>query len=71
MASEETAAASYCQPLEQVLQALGTDARNGLGEDEGRARIRQHGPNELAAEKRSPHGGRFSRSSRMSSSSSS
>jgi len=54
MASDETAAASYRRPWEQVLRALGTDARNGLGEDAARARLRQHGPNELAAERRIP-----------------
>src|SRR6185312_14648195 len=54
MASDETAAASYRQPWEQVLRALGTDARNGLGEDAARGRLREHGPNELAAERRIP-----------------
>jgi len=54
MASDETAAASYRQPLEQVLRALATDARKGLGEDEARARLERHGPNQLATDRRIP-----------------
>ena len=41
---------AYQQPLEQVVAALGTDARIGLSHDEARARLEQHGRNELAAE---------------------
>ncbi len=41
---------AYQQPFEQVVAALGTDARSGLSHDEARARLEQHGRNELAAE---------------------
>jgi Ca2+-transporting ATPase len=41
---------SYQQPVDEVLKALGT-SRNGLSQDEARARLKRYGPNELAAEK--------------------
>ena len=44
----------YRQPVDEVLAALGTDARGGLGEEEARRRLERHGRNELAAEKPTP-----------------
>jgi Ca2+-transporting ATPase len=41
-------AAAYRMPVDDVLAALGTDARRGLGEEEARARLERHGKNELA-----------------------
>jgi Ca2+-transporting ATPase len=40
----------YRQPAEQVLAALGISRDGGLSETEARARLEQHGPNELTAE---------------------
>jgi Ca2+-transporting ATPase len=42
---------AYQQPFEQILAALHTDAQRGLSEVEARARLKQHGRNELTAEK--------------------
>jgi Ca2+-transporting ATPase len=41
---------AYRQPVEEVLAALGTDARRGLSEDEARRRRERYGPNELTAD---------------------
>ena len=41
-------------PVAQVLQALDTDAREGLSPDEAAARLRQFGPNRLELEAPSP-----------------
>lgn len=49
-----TQAAPYQQPVDEVLAALGTDARQGLSEAEARARLERFGPNELTAEKPVP-----------------
>src|SRR5690242_3866363 len=42
------------QSVEEVLAALGTDARAGLSQAEARARLQRYGRNELQAEKRTP-----------------
>lgn len=44
-------AVPYQQDVDQVLTALGADARNGLTEKEARARLDHYGKNELTAEK--------------------
>ncbi len=44
----------YQQSINEVLAALGTDARRGLSESEARARLGRYGKNELAAEKPIP-----------------
>jgi P-type Ca2+ transporter type 2C len=41
---------AYQKPFEQVLAALGTDARRGLSDGEARARLGRHGRNELTAD---------------------
>jgi P-type Ca2+ transporter type 2C len=41
---------AYQQPFELVVAALGSDTRRGLSQDEARARLEQHGRNELAAD---------------------
>ena len=41
---------AYRQPVEEVLAALGTDARRGLSEGEARRRRERYGPNELTAD---------------------
>jgi P-type Ca2+ transporter type 2C len=46
--------ASYRQPVDAVLAALGTDARLGLSEGEARVRLERYGKNELTAEKPVP-----------------
>ena len=43
-------AASYQQPAEAVIAALGGDAEHGLTTEEARRRLTQYGPNELQAE---------------------
>ena len=45
---------AYQQPVDEVLAALGTDARRGLSEGEARARLERYGKNELTAEKPVP-----------------
>jgi len=50
--SERTEA--YQQTIDEVLTALGTDARRGLSEVEARARLERYGRNELIAEKPIP-----------------
>ena len=45
---------AYQRPFEEVLAALGTDARRGLSEDEARARIERYGRNELTADQPVP-----------------
>ena len=52
--ASQTTAASYRHSVQQVIQALGTDERRGLSEDEARARLGRYGPNELGAEHRIP-----------------
>ena len=42
---------AYRRTVDDVAAALDTDVRNGLSEDDARARLSQYGPNELAAEK--------------------
>ncbi len=49
----------YRRPAEEVLAALGTDARRGLSQEEARRRLERHGRNELAAEKPTPAWRRF------------
>ena len=41
---------AYQQPFELVVSTLRSDARQGLSDDEARARLEQHGRNELASE---------------------
>ena len=43
-------APEYRLRVDEVLAALGVDARRGLSEAEERARLQRHGPNELTAE---------------------
>ncbi len=45
---------AYRQSVDEVLTALDTDARRGLGEGEARERLERYGPNELTAEKPVP-----------------
>jgi P-type Ca2+ transporter type 2C len=45
---------AYQQPIDEVLAALGTDARRGLSEGEAQARLKKYGKNELTAEKPIP-----------------
>lgn len=49
----------YQQEMSEVVGALGTDSERGLRESNVRARLEQHGPNELAAEKPPPAWRRF------------
>ena len=50
---------AYRRPVEDVVEALGSDARRGLSASEARARLEQSGRNELAAEKPPPPWRRF------------
>jgi len=49
----------YRQPVDEVLAALGTDARRGLSEAEARARLAAYGRNELEAEEPTPRWKKF------------
>jgi len=42
---------AYQQPFELVVAALRSDARQGLSQAEARARLEQHGRNELTADR--------------------
>ena len=46
--------APYLQSVDDVLAAVGTDARTGLSERQARERLERHGRNELAAEQPVP-----------------
>ena len=48
---EPVAGSPYRQPIERVAAALGTNVQRGLSEEDARARLEQHGRNELAAER--------------------
>src|SRR5688572_3931749 len=50
---------AYQQTVDDVLAALGTDARGGLSEGEARARLEKYGKNELTAEKPVPRWRKF------------
>ena len=50
MAVQPDNLSAYQQPIEVVVSTLRSDARQGLSDDEARARLEQHGRNELAAE---------------------
>ena len=50
---------AYQQRAEEVVAALGTDARRGLCEAEARARLNSYGKNELTAEKPVPAWSKF------------
>src|SRR6185295_11851671 len=50
---------AYQQSVDEVLAALGTDARGGLSEAEARARLEKYGFNELTAEKPIPKWKKF------------
>ena len=50
MAARPDNVPAYQQPFELVVAALRSDARQGLSHDEARARLEQHGRNELAAD---------------------
>ena len=52
--SNDNSRGPYRQPVDEVLAALGTDARLGLSFAEARARLESYGRNELAAEKPVP-----------------
>ncbi|MGH7391515.1 MAG: cation-translocating P-type ATPase [Candidatus Rokuibacteriota bacterium] len=45
---------AYRRPVDDVVAALGTDARRGLSQGEARARLERYGKNELTAEKPVP-----------------
>jgi Ca2+-transporting ATPase len=47
-------AAAYRRPVDEVLEALHTDAEHGLSAAEARERLARHGRNELASEKPIP-----------------
>jgi len=47
-------APAYREPIESVIAALATDAKQGLSEAEARARLQRDGANELAVEKPVP-----------------
>ena len=49
----------YRQPIDEVVAALGTDVQRGLSGSEAQSRLRQHGRNELVAEKPPPAWRRF------------
>lgn len=51
--------APYRHSVDEVLAALGTDARRGLSEAEAQARLAQYGRNELTAEKPVPRWRKF------------
>jgi Ca2+-transporting ATPase len=51
--------APYRQSVDEVVAALGTDARRGLSEAEAQARLAQYGGNELTAEKPVPRWRKF------------
>jgi Ca2+-transporting ATPase len=60
VASEPTAPDNwYHQSIDDVVAALGTDARRGLSNREAQARLRQYGRNELLGEKPRPAWRRF------------
>ena len=44
----------YRRPVDEVVAALGTDARQGLSREEVRRRLERYGRNELAAEEPVP-----------------
>jgi Ca2+-transporting ATPase len=50
---------AYQKTIEEVLAALGTEARGGLSEGEARARLERYGRNELTAEKPIPRWRKF------------
>jgi Ca2+-transporting ATPase len=52
--SQQEQIAAYRQPVKEVLIRLGSDARNGLSEEEARARLEKYGKNELTAEEPVP-----------------
>jgi Ca2+-transporting ATPase len=60
-AASETPGSSiaYRQPAGEVIAALGTDGRRGLGEAEAAARLERYGRNELTAEQPVPWWRRF------------
>ena len=49
----------YRQPIEEVVAGLGTHVQRGLNGSEAQSRLRQHGRNELVAEKPPPAWRRF------------
>jgi Ca2+-transporting ATPase len=55
-ASSETPDASiaYRRRVDDLIAALGTDAHQGLTDEEARSRLERYGPNELAAERAVP-----------------
>jgi Ca2+-transporting ATPase len=56
---EDVASGAYRVPAEQVIAALGSNARQGLTDADARARFERFGPNELAAEQPIPAWRRF------------
>ncbi|MGA7901550.1 MAG: cation-transporting P-type ATPase, partial [Terrimicrobiaceae bacterium] len=50
---------AYQQAIDEVLAALGTDARRGLSEEEAQARLERYGRNELTGEKPIPRWRKF------------
>jgi Ca2+-transporting ATPase len=51
---QQDQSASYRQPVDAVVAALGTDARHGLSQGEAQGRLERYGKNELTAEKPVP-----------------
>ncbi len=47
-------ASPYRLTVDEVAAALGTDARNGLSEQDAQSRLEQYGRNELVADKPVP-----------------
>lgn len=50
---------AYRLHASELIATLRTDERQGLGDEEARARLAQYGPDELAAHKAVPAGRRF------------
>ena len=56
---EDDQAAAYRRSYDEVLAALGTDAQNGLRQEQAVERLERYGRNELAAEKPVPEWRKF------------
>ena len=50
--SQQGLVTAFRRPVDEVLMALGTDARTGLSDKEAAARLERYGKNELTADKR-------------------
>src|SRR3954468_24663011 len=54
LAAGERGLEAYQQPVDVVVRALGTEPERGLSEEEARARLGKHGPNQLTSEPPTP-----------------